>query len=454
MNQQPPSAIDYAELLLQEGKKREACALLAAHLKRDPASVQAWWTLSRAVETPAQERDCLERVLRLDPAHALARARLAQLKAPPASTAKPFTATLPKDRVPPEGTAAADREAEREEIPQPSWAARPAPDLTPAAPKVKPPSPPETASARPTPAAPVQPPPAAPRSEPPAARQEPSFAPAWAEPPAPPRRAVPPVQKAPSRKKFGALDVVMILIILCLLTAFGCFLIYEFLIQPSFSQAVQSFAETETVAALLTQRPPTRPEPSQTFPPLPSQTPTETATLAPGEPSPTFTPTSLYTLTRTPIPTNAIGLVTGKYPPDFTLPDAASGAQVSLSDYLGQQPVLLFFWATWCPYCEQEVAALQSVYEANQEGGLVVLAINENDPLQEVLAFQAEHGITFPILLDTGEVSLQYAASSIPHHLFVSRSGRIVSVITGMLSESELELQVMGIMRIFPTSTP
>ncbi len=446
MNQSPPSAIDYAELLLQEGKKREACALLAAYLKRNPASVQAWWSLSRAVETPAQERDCLERVLRLDPAHAQARARLDQLKAPPPSIAKPFTATLPKDRVPPEWTTAPDLEAEPEEqIPQPSWVSRPAPDLTPAAPKAEAPSPAATSAAQAAPGQQKSPAPAAESAMP---RPEPSFVPAWAEPPAPPRAAGSQVQPPPRRKRFGVLDVVMILIILCLILAVLAF----FGLQEVGRTVMQDVYATQTVAQALTGLPTATLEPSRTFTLSPSPMPTDTA--PPPAETPTPSPTLLYTLTRTPIPANAIGLVTGKYPPDFTLTEAASGAQVSLGDYLGQQPVVLFFWAASCPSCEQEIAALQSVYEENQEDGLVVLAINQNDPLQEVLAFRAEHGMTFPILLDTGEVSQQYEVSAIPHHLFVSRSGRIVSVISRMLSASELKAQVMSIMRIFPTSTP
>ncbi len=442
---QSPGAIDLAELLLQEGKKREAASLLAAYLKRNPTSARAWWVLSQAVETPAQERDCLERVLVLEPGNAQARARLVQLKAPPRQSVKPFTASLPSDRgraFEPTPPPPAPKPAPAEwEATTPDWLSHPASDLKPAAPEAK--SAPAEAKHR----APVQPKPAA----------EPSSVPPWAEPPARSAGAEKPVRKPPSRKKFGALDVVMITIILCLLAAFAFFLVYMFLIQPAATQAVQGFAQTETLAALLTERASTRPKPSRTFTPSPSQTPTETATLAPGEPSPTFSPTSLYTPTETPIPQSQIGLVAGRYPPDFTLTNGLTGESVHLYDYIGKQPVVLFFWATWCPYCKAELPSLQSVYEKYQADGLVVLTIDSDpdDSIPEIASVVQKYGITFPVLVDeTGNIGLQYAISSIPHHLFIGRSGKIVSVASGSLTQRQLEGQVMSILRVFPTSTP
>jgi peroxiredoxin len=198
--------------------------------------------------------------------------------------------------------------------------------------------------------------------------------------------------------------------------------------------------------------------------PTPSTTPTRTATetftpsitktLTESPVPPTETPTLLYTFTKTFIPASAYGVTAGKYPPDFTLTDVATGEHVGLGDY-PDHPILLFFWATWCQYCRHEITNLQAVYEAYQEEGLVVLAINLDGTTEEVSAFRSAYGLTFPILMDLDdEVSTMYKASSIPHHVFVGLNGRIMFVVTGELDYTDLENKVKATMRVFPTPTP
>src|SRR5687767_7422125 len=69
-----------AEQLLREGRIQEARPLLVAHVQKDPSSARGWWLLSMALSDPKQQMDCLERVLRIDPNHAPAQARLSKLK--------------------------------------------------------------------------------------------------------------------------------------------------------------------------------------------------------------------------------------------------------------------------------------------------------------------------------------------------------------------------------------
>jgi len=76
------SILDQAKTLLQNGKSGDARQLLVAHLRRNPNSAEAWWLLSKAIGGKKKEKDCLDRVLRLDPAHAGARARLSALRKP------------------------------------------------------------------------------------------------------------------------------------------------------------------------------------------------------------------------------------------------------------------------------------------------------------------------------------------------------------------------------------
>jgi hypothetical protein len=68
-----------ASELVRAGRPQEALPRLLALVKADPQSEQAWLLLSTALSDPKQQRDCLQRVIKINPANAEAAARLAKL---------------------------------------------------------------------------------------------------------------------------------------------------------------------------------------------------------------------------------------------------------------------------------------------------------------------------------------------------------------------------------------
>ena len=73
-------------------------------------------------------------------------------------------------------------------------------------------------------------------------------------------------------------------------------------------------------------------------------------------------------------PQNYESAQVGNRAPDFEL-NNLEGQLVSLGDLRGK-PVLINFWATWCPPCRAEMPYLQQIYEEWSDKGLVLLAIN------------------------------------------------------------------------------
>ena len=123
--------------------------------------------------------------------------------------------------------------------------------------------------------------------------------------------------------------------------------------------------------------------------------------------------------------------------PDFTLTDL-NGNRVSLSQFLGQ-PVVINFWATWCPPCRVEIPHLIEAYEREQ-GQVVFLAISLDEPESVVRGFVEEQGMPFTILLDDGgKVAATYRVNSIPVTLFISRDGMITARYVGQMSPSKIE---------------
>jgi peroxiredoxin len=118
--------------------------------------------------------------------------------------------------------------------------------------------------------------------------------------------------------------------------------------------------------------------------------------------------------------------------PDFAL-ETADGEIIRLSDLRGR-PVIVNFWASWCPPCREEMPALERVYQAYQDQGALVLGVNSTvqDDRQKALDFAAEQGLTFPILFDsTGEVTQQYGVRALPTTYFIDAQGIIQEVIAG-----------------------
>jgi peroxiredoxin len=147
----------------------------------------------------------------------------------------------------------------------------------------------------------------------------------------------------------------------------------------------------------------------------------------------------------------------GSPAPTFQL-TSLSGAERSLQDYQGKV-VLLNFWATWCKPCTKEMPAMQTVYNALQEKGFVVVAINELEDIQKVRDHIQEHQHTFAVLLDPdNHVANQYGVVGLPVSIFIDKTGHVRKIVKGGLltEQSILEtvqplLQETTVSRKFPT---
>ena len=128
----------------------------------------------------------------------------------------------------------------------------------------------------------------------------------------------------------------------------------------------------------------------------------------------------------------------GAQAPDFEL-QSIEGQVVKLSDLRGK-PVLINFWATWCGPCRIEMPAIQSEFEAHYPD-LEVLAVNFDEPPDEVKSFADELGLTFEVLLDEGgQVNGDlYRVRGYPSSFFVDPDGVIQVVQIGILTEGQLQ---------------
>lgn len=125
--------------------------------------------------------------------------------------------------------------------------------------------------------------------------------------------------------------------------------------------------------------------------------------------------------------------------PDFTVYDA-DGNEVSLADFAGE-PVVINFWASWCPPCKAELPDFEVAYQ--EVSDVRFLMVNLTDGQRETKeiadAFIAENGYTFPVLYDIdGSGYYAYGLTSIPQTFFVDAEGNIADYRIGMIDEQTL----------------
>ena len=140
--------------------------------------------------------------------------------------------------------------------------------------------------------------------------------------------------------------------------------------------------------------------------------------------------------------------VQGAPAPDFTL-KSLDGQQVSLSQYKGY-PVLINFWASWCPPCRLEMPDLVNAYTAHKADGFVLLGLNATalDSVPDVQAFVKEFGMTFPVLLDEdGSVEGLYRLRGLPLSVFVDRQGINSRLNIGAMTADQIEHYIENILK-------
>jgi len=132
-------------------------------------------------------------------------------------------------------------------------------------------------------------------------------------------------------------------------------------------------------------------------------------------------------LTRTPPGRQSRAIIA----PEFALPDVDGNIR-HLSSFRGRV-VLLNFWATWCPPCRAEMAALEVLYQSYKHQGFEVVAVaSDVQGVEAVQPFMSQHQLTFLPLLDTAtRVTRTYGVTTLPTSYILDREGRLVTVEVG-----------------------
>ncbi len=101
-----------------------------------------------------------------------------------------------------------------------------------------------------------------------------------------------------------------------------------------------------------------------------------------------------------------------------------TGEPVSLRSFIGRKPLVMVFWATWCPICRSEVPALNRL---NNNPAIQVLAIDIGESGKKVRSFITSFNVAYPVVLDPdGKTTAAYQVPGIPACVILDKAGRVV----------------------------
>ena len=116
-----------------------------------------------------------------------------------------------------------------------------------------------------------------------------------------------------------------------------------------------------------------------------------------------------------------------------------AGKEISLGNYIGKTPMLIEFWATWCPNCRELMPALLAAEKKfGKQVKFVAIAVAINQSPERVRRWLAAHPLPHDTLFDVdGKAAGAFDAPATSYVVVLDKSGKVVY--TGLGGKQDLE---------------
>ena len=133
-----------------------------------------------------------------------------------------------------------------------------------------------------------------------------------------------------------------------------------------------------------------------------------------------------------------IGIPVGETPPAVTL-ENLTGDSVALSQWIGKKPVIVEFWATWCPICAELLPRMEAAQQKyGDRAEFVVVAVAVNQSKNSVRRHLEKHPMPFTFLWDgNGAAVRAFQAPSTSYIAVLDAKGKVVY--TGVGEDQDIE---------------
>ena len=136
------------------------------------------------------------------------------------------------------------------------------------------------------------------------------------------------------------------------------------------------------------------------------------------------------------------GLPVGAKAPASTLVETLDGKSFDLGQYVGKTPMLIEFWATWCPLCKQlEPTMIDVAKRYGNKVKFVGVAVSVNQTPERVKLYAEKHGLPLEVYYDRkGAAADGYDAAATSYVVVVDKAGTVVY--TGLGGTQDLEAAI------------
>ena len=120
------------------------------------------------------------------------------------------------------------------------------------------------------------------------------------------------------------------------------------------------------------------------------------------------------------------------------------GDLIELQEEIGEGPIILSFWATWCKPCKEEMREFNKIYEKYSDSGLKMFAISidSEKSIAKVKPYIKSNQFDFPVLIDqNSDVARMYYAQMVPYSLIINKEGEIIYTHFGYKKGDELQVE-------------
>lgn len=109
------------------------------------------------------------------------------------------------------------------------------------------------------------------------------------------------------------------------------------------------------------------------------------------------------------------------------------------SGYFHGKPLIVEYWASWCPFCGRQNPRLQKLTLEARKKGLQILTISVDRKESDARDYIKEHRYTFPVAMETPELLKVFGRRDvIPEIFVVTADGKLAEVLSGELPEEQL----------------
>jgi len=135
---------------------------------------------------------------------------------------------------------------------------------------------------------------------------------------------------------------------------------------------------------------------------------------------------------------DVIGIPVGESPPAVTL-ESLNGDSVALSQWIGKKPVIVEFWATWCPICAELLPRMEAAQKKfGDRAEFLVVAVAVNQSKNSVRRHLERHPMPFTFLWDgNGAAVRAFEAPSTSYIAVLDAAGKVVY--TGVGAEQDID---------------